>query len=77
MALYVIGDTHLSFAKDKPMDIFGDRWENHAEKLKKGFSVLTEEDTCVICGDLSWGMGLEETAPDFLFIDSLPEERSS
>ena len=72
MALYVIGDTHLSFAKDKPMDIFGDRWENHAEKLKKGFSVLTEEDTCVICGDLSWGMGLEETAPDFLFIDSLP-----
>ena len=72
MALYVIGDTHLSFAKNKPMDIFGDRWADHAEKLKNGFSVLTEEDTCVICGDLSWGMGLEETGPDFDFIHSLP-----
>lgn len=72
MALYVIGDTHLSFAKDKPMDVFGDKWTDHAEKLRQGFSVLTEEDTCVICGDLSWGMGLEETGPDFEFINSLP-----
>ena len=54
------------------MDVFGDRWENHPEKLKAGFAPLTENDTCVICGDLSWGMGLEETREDFLFIDRLP-----
>ena len=44
MALYAIGDTHLSLAKDKPMDIFGEKWANHAEKLREGFSALTEDD---------------------------------
>lgn len=75
MALYTIGDTHLSLAKDKPMDIFGDRWANHTEKLKTGFSSLTDEDICVICGDISWGMGLDETREDFLFIHSLPGKK--
>ena len=72
MALYAIGDLHLSLAKDKPMDIFGDRWQDHAEKLKKGFECVTEDDVTVICGDLSWGMGIEETGADFRFIDALP-----
>lgn len=72
MALYAIGDTHLSLHSDKPMDIFGSRWENHTEKLKSGFSELEAEDLCVICGDISWGMGMEETREDFLFLDSLP-----
>ena len=40
MALYAIGDTHLSLSKDKPMDIFGDKWADHAEKLRRGFSKL-------------------------------------
>ena len=75
MALYAIGDTHLSLYKDKPMDIFGPRWENHTEKLKNGFSQLDDDDLCVICGDISWGMGMEETKDDFLFIDSLPGKK--
>lgn len=75
MALYAIGDTHLSLYKDKPMDIFGPRWENHTEKLKIGFSQLEDDDLCVICGDISWGMGMEETKDDFLFIDSLPGKK--
>ena len=75
MALYAIGDTHLSLYKDKPMDIFGSKWENHAEKLKIGFSGLSEDDVCVICGDISWGMGMEETKEDFLFINSLPGKK--
>ena len=75
MALYAIGDPHLSLAKDKPMDIFGDKWANHAEKLKSGFSALNADDVCVICGDISWGMGLEETREDFRFIHSLPGKK--
>ncbi|MBQ4652029.1 MAG: metallophosphoesterase [Oscillospiraceae bacterium] len=75
MALFAIGDTHLSLYKDKPMDIFGPRWENHTEKLKNGFSQLDDDDLCVICGDISWGMGMEETKDDFLFIDSLPGKK--
>jgi hypothetical protein len=75
MALYAIGDLHLSLAKEKPMDIFGDNWQNHAEKLKIGFSSLNENDVTVICGDLSWGMGLEDTKEDFKFIDALPGKK--
>ena len=75
MALYTIGDLHLSFAKDKPMDVFGANWLDHAEKLRQGFSSLQEDDLTVLCGDLSWGMSLEETAPDFRFVDALPGKK--
>ena len=44
MSLYAIGDLHLSFTTNKPMDIFGSAWENHVEKLREGFSVLNDDD---------------------------------
>ena len=72
MALYAIGDTHLSLSSDKPMDIFGARWENHTQKLAEGFAALNDDDVCVLCGDLSWGMSLEECLEDFRFLNSLP-----
>ena len=72
MALYAIGDLHLSLGSDKPMDVFGGRWSGYVDKLREGFAGLTEEDTTVLCGDLSWGMSLAETREDFLFIDRLP-----
>ncbi len=71
MALYAIGDTHLSLGADKPMDAFGGNWEGYVDKLKERFAPLTAEDTAVFCGDLSWGMTLEEALPDFLFLDGL------
>ena len=72
MSLYAIGDFHLSLGTDKPMNIFGEKWNSHDEKLKESFSSLTADDVTVICGDLSWGLGIEECAEDFKFIDSLP-----
>ena len=75
MTLYTIGDLHLSLAKDKPMDIFGERWRDHAEKLRQNFAKLRDDDLTVLCGDLSWGMSLEETAPDFAFVDALPGKK--
>ena len=75
MALYAIGDLHLSLGADKPMDIFGASWHNYMQKINDGFSALTEADTCVLCGDLSWGMTLEECLEDFRFIDSLPGKK--
>lgn len=75
MALYAIGDTHLSLSTEKPMDVFGGRWENYIEKLREGLSVLTEEDTCVICGDISWAMSLEEAEADFRFLASFPGKK--
>jgi len=71
MALYAIGDTHLSLGGNKPMDTFGGVWEGYVDKLRAGFAALTAQDAVVLCGDLSWGMSLEEALPDFLFLDGL------
>lgn len=71
MSIFVIGDLHLSFGTDKPMDIFG--WENHAEKIRKNWiENVTNQDTVVIPGDFSWAMTLEEAYKDFEFLEKLP-----
>lgn len=72
MALYAIGDTHLSLGADKPMDVFGGAWAGYQEKLAQGLSRLRPEDTLVIAGDVSWGMSLEESEADFAFLDAFP-----
>ena len=72
MSLFVIGDTHLALGCDKPMDVFGGRWTNYVAKLREGFSVVGPEDVTVLCGDLTWGMTLEEAREDFLFLHRLP-----
>lgn len=76
MALYAIGDTHLSLRSDKPMDVFGGGWEGYVDKLREGFTPVEDTDTVVLCGDLSWGMSLEEAKDDFAFLNSeLPGEK--
>ena len=75
MALYAIGDLHLSLGSDKPIEIFGDGWKDYVARIREGFSVLTEDDVTVLCGDLSWGMSLEESLEDFRFIDALPGQK--
>lgn len=72
MALYAIGDLHLSFSADKPMDIFGGAWIGYVDKLREGFSSLSDADTTVLCGDLSWALSLEQALPDFQFIHEIP-----
>lgn len=72
MALYVIGDLHLSLTADKPMDIFGGKWADHTRRLQQSFAALGPDDVTVLCGDLSWGMSLEEAAADLRFVDALP-----
>ncbi len=72
MSLYAIGDLHLSLESGKPMDVFGGNWENYVEKLRAGFSGLTAQDICVICGDITWAMSLKEASSDFGFINELP-----
>jgi len=71
MALYAIGDLHLSLGASKPMDIFAG-WDGYVEKLKRGFARVAAEDTVILCGDLSWAMSLDDAREDFRFIDELP-----
>ena len=72
MALYALGDTHLSLGTEKPMDVCGGAWTGYVEKLRQGMSVLREEDTIVLCGDLSWGMSLPQAKEDFAFLAAFP-----
>lgn len=76
MSIYVIGDLHLSFSVDKPMDIFGYNWESHAEKLKLNWQEkVSENDTVILPGDFSWATYLEETYKDFEYLNSLPGKK--
>lgn len=72
MSLFAISDLHLSFGTDKPMSVFKG-WENHTNRLKNAWEkIIGENDTVVIAGDLSWALKLEDTLPDFRFIEALP-----
>lgn len=72
MALYAIADLHLSLGTDKPMDIFKG-WQDYSERLEKNWrALITDDDTVVIAGDISWAMKLEECFEDFSFLESLP-----
>ena len=76
MAIFTIGDLHLSFENPKPMNIFGDNWNNHEEKIKKDWlSKVKPEDTVIHPGDFSWAMYLKDTIKDFEYLNSLPGKK--
>ncbi len=75
MSLYTLSDLHLSLGTDKPMDCFRG-WDNYVQLIKTRWEELvTEQDTVVLPGDLSWAMKLEETAKDMAFINALPGKK--
>lgn len=70
--VFVLADLHLSHSSDKPMDVFGPKWENHTRKIYENWqSTVSPDDTVVIPGDISWGMDFNTSAEDLKFIDSL------
>lgn len=76
MAIYVIGDLHLSFGEEKPMSVFGTNWEGHSEKIKEDWlNKVKEEDTVILAGDFSWAMYLEDTVKDFEYLNELPGKK--
>lgn len=76
MSLYVLSDTHLSTGDDKPMDVFGARWTGYTEKLRSRWNkLITDDDTVVIAGDISWAMSPEGAVGDLRFIDNLKGQK--
>ena len=76
MSIYAIGDLHLSFKNPKPMNIFGENWDNHEEKIKQDWlSKVKEEDTVILAGDFSWAMKIEDALEDFQYINELPGQK--
>ena len=76
MAIYTIGDLHLAFKENKPMDIFGENWKNHEKKIKQSWvKQVTNDDLVVLPGDFSWAMHLEDTDMDFEYLNSMPGKK--
>ncbi len=77
MNIYAIGDLHLSgYPPTKPMDVFGEHWQNHAAKVEANWrQLITENDTVIICGDTSWAMKLPEALSDLNWIAALPGKK--
>ena len=40
MALYAIGDLHLSLGADKSMEVFGEAWQGDVGKIETALSAL-------------------------------------
>ena len=76
MSIYIIGDLHLSFSENKPMSVFGTKWEGHSDKIKEDWlKKVTEEDTVILAGDFSWAMYLEDSYADFCYLNNLPGKK--
>jgi len=76
LSLYAISDLHLALTVDKPMDIFGDKWSNHHERIKENWiNKVTSEDTILIAGDISWSINMEEGLMDLEWIHNLPGKK--
>ena len=78
MSLYTIADLHLSThdKTNKSMEVFGKSWADYMTRIENNWRhLVTEEDTVIIPGDVSWALSLEEAESDLLFIDSLPGKK--
>ncbi len=74
--IYCISDLHLGNTVDKPMDVFGKKWEGHFEKIRKDWiEKVSPSDVVLVSGDISWGMTLEEAKPDLDAIAELPGKK--
>lgn len=76
MKIYTVSDLHLPGSKDKTMDMFGQRWQGHWEKIQGEWQKkVKEEDAVLIAGDISWAMQLSEALPDLDAISALPGKK--
>ena len=72
MAVLVIADTHLSLSVDKSMELFKGRWSGYVEKLKKNWNaIVSNSDSVIIAGDISWGSDFIECEKDFEFVNNI------
>ena len=76
MSIYVMGDLHLPFGVNKPMDVFGDGWQGYTEKIKEDWNKkVKNEDIVILAGDFSWATYLEDTYKDFEYLCALPGKK--
>lgn len=73
MRIYAIGDLHLPGGQEKPMDIFGDHWQDHFAHISRDWQARVKpQDVVLLPGDISWAMSLEQACADLQAIGALP-----
>ncbi len=74
MAVFVIADLHLDTkSNQKSMEVFGNRWNGYVQKIQKNWkTIVTDADTVILPGDISWALTLEVALHDLQWIDALP-----
>ncbi len=76
MKVFAISDLHLSTVAEKPMDIFGESWENYFEEISADWrQKVSDDDVVLLPGDFSWAMHIEEAVPDFRLVEALPGKK--
>ncbi len=77
MAIYALSDLHLSKAiKNKSMEVFGEEWKDYETKIDENWKkTVTNEDTVLVPGDISWALTLEAAYEDFSYLNSLPGKK--
>lgn len=75
MKVYAISDLHLSINNPKPMDIFGEVWDNYLDDIQKSLEAVGEDDIILIAGDLSWAMTLDQAVSDLDYIGTFPGKK--
>ncbi len=78
MSVFTIADLHLSTLKstNKSMEVFGSRWANYITRLENNWRrLITNDDTVIIPGDISWALSLDEAKSDLNFLNSLPGKK--
>lgn len=79
-AIWAIGDLHLSIGlppdMEKPMDIFGQEWINHADTIDRNWrNKVSENDIVLIPGDICWANKLDDVIPTFRWLEKLPGKK--
>ncbi len=66
MTIWAIADIHASRRDPrtgqplKPMDVFGERWADHVDRLEHAWAQrVNSNDTVVVAGDIDWALHLE------------------
>ncbi len=74
MAIYALADLHMCLSNpDKSMELFGSSWNGYINKIKENWEhMVTDEDTVLVSGDISWATYIDKAEEDFRFLSELP-----
>ncbi|MBR6988107.1 MAG: serine/threonine protein phosphatase, partial [Clostridiales bacterium] len=67
MAIYALADLHLCLScPEKSMAYVWSAWDNYVQRIKENWeAVVTDEDTVLIPGDISWATYVDQAEEDF------------